>query len=52
MSRILTHRPECLSHRSIVRDRKNDTAVIEHPTIKSGFRISAPMSDMYAIEPS
>jgi hypothetical protein len=34
----------------MTRDKKNDRAVIEHPTMKSGFRMSAPMSDIYAIE--
>ena len=29
----------------------NPAAVIQHPTIKRGLSISAPMSDMYAIFP-
>jgi hypothetical protein len=36
----------------MARDKKNETAVIEHPVMKSGFRISAPISDIYAIDSS
>lgn len=44
--------PLCLNHRSTTRVRTNPTAVIEQPTIKRGLSISAPISDMYAIDPS
>lgn len=41
-----------LNHRSTTRVATNPHAVIQQPTIKRGLRISAPMSDMYAIDPS
>lgn len=47
-----TCRPECRSHLSITSDAKKHTAVTEHPATNNGLRISAPTSDMYAIEPS
>lgn len=50
--RHATYRPSCLSHLSMVRDKKNETPVKEHPTMNNGLRMSAPTSDMYAIFPS
>ena len=47
-----THLPVCLNHSSVTRHKKNPTPVIEHPTTKSGLRMSAPMSEMYGIDPS
>lgn len=46
------HLPECLSHRSMVNESTNVVAVTEQPAMKSGLSISAPMSDMNAMEPS
>jgi len=45
----MAHRPECLSHRSTTRDKKNDTAVIDAPVMNKGFRMSAPMSEIYGM---
>jgi len=43
-------RPECRRYRSMTREEKKATAVIQHPVTNKGFRKSAPTSDIYAIE--
>jgi hypothetical protein len=44
--------PRCLNHLSIDKLVTKQTDVIDPPTIKSGFKMSAPTSEMYAIDPS
>ena len=48
-SQTMAHHPECLNHRSIARERKNDIAVIVPPVTNRGFKTYAPMSEMYGI---
>lgn len=42
-------RPVCRSQRSAKRPRSRKTTVTTLPAMKRGFRLRAPMSDMYAI---
>lgn len=42
----------CLSQRSMIRHEKKPTLVIEHPTMKNGLRMSAPILEIYGTHPS
>ena len=43
---FLTSRPVCRSQRSEAKARSRNTVVTQQPAMKSGFRPSAPISEM------